>query len=68
MGTADRKKYNQFCKRVYVPIYSKSWWMDAVCLPENWNVWLYEKEGDICAVMPYYKEQRGKYRYITKAP
>ena len=68
MGTADRKKYNQFCKRVYVPIYSKSWWMDAVCLPENWDVWLYEKEGDICAVMPYYKEQRGKYRYITKAP
>lgn len=51
MGTADRKKYNQFCKRVYVPIYSKSWWMDAVCLPENWDVWLYEKEGDICAVM-----------------
>lgn len=58
----------QFIQRNYVPLYSKPWWMDAVCLPENWDVWLYEKEGDICAAMPYYTEMRGKYRYITKAP
>ncbi len=68
MGVSDKKKYNQFCKSVYVPIYSKSWWMDAVCLPENWDVWLYESGGNILAAMPYFKEQRGKYRYITKAP
>lgn len=64
----NKEKYNQFISKNYVPIYSKSWWMDAVCQPENWDVWLYEKDGDICAVMPYYMEQRGAYWYITKAP
>lgn len=64
----NKEKYNQFISKNYVPIYSKSWWMDAVCQPENWDVWLYEKDGDICAAMPYYMEQRGAYWYITKAP
>ena len=64
----NKEKYFHFAKTNYVPLYSKTWWMDAVCLPENWDVWLYEKEGNICAAMPYYMEMRGKYRYITKAP
>ena len=42
--------------------------MDAVCGSENWNVWLYESGGNIIAAMPYYMENRGDYRYITKAP
>lgn len=64
----NKEKYKQFCENVYVPIYSKSWWLDAVCQPQNWDVWLYEKGGDILAAMPYYMEMRGEYRYITKAP
>lgn len=64
----NKEKYLQFCKNTYVPIYSKSWWMDAVCKPENWDVWVYEKEGEISAAMPYYMELRGDYKYITKAP
>ena len=56
---SNKEKYKEFEEKSYVPIYSQNWWMDAVCLPENWDVWLYEKEGDICAAMPYYKEQRG---------
>ena len=64
----NKEKYIQFVNKNYVPIYSQSWWMDAVCRPENWDVWLYEKDGDICAAMPYYMEMRGTYRYITKAP
>lgn len=68
MIMTNKEKYMQFIRKNYVPIYSKIWWMDAVCRPENWDVWLYEKDGDICAAMPYYMEQRGMYRYITKAP
>lgn len=64
----SKEKYEQFCQTTYVPIYSKPWWMDAVCGPENWDVWLYEKGGNIMAAMPYYFERRGSYRYITKAP
>ena len=64
----NKEKYIQFCNEVFVPIYSKSWWMDAVCQSYNWDVWLYESGGNILAAMPYYMEKRGIYRYITKAP
>ena len=64
----NKERYEKFCESTYVPIYSKPWWMDAVCGAENWNVWLYESGGNILAAMPYYMEQRGAYRYITKAP
>ncbi len=64
----SKDKYLRFCDEVYVPIYSKSWWMDAVCLPDNWDVWLYESGGSILAAMPYYTETRGTHKYITKAP
>lgn len=68
----NKEAYSEFCKSTYVPIYSQPWWMDAVCGPENWDVWLY-RTGDetvhgVEAAMPYYMEQRGPYRYITKAP
>ena len=64
----SKEKYFQFCNSTYVPIYSKPWWMDAVCKPENWDVWIYERGGEICAAMPYYMEIRGAYKYVTKAP
>lgn len=64
----NKDKYKEFEKNNYVPVYSKSWWMDAVCQPSNWDVWLYIKDVDICAAMPYYMEMRGSCKYITKAP
>ncbi len=64
----NKEKYVCFCEKTYVPIYSKPWWMDAVCDKDNWDVWLYEKGNNILAAMPYYLEQRGRYKYITKAP
>lgn len=63
----NKEKYRKFCEKNYVPIYSQPWWMDAVCEPENWDVWLYESGTDVLAAMPYYFEKRGNYRYITKA-
>ncbi len=66
----NKEKYQVFCKNNYVPVYSKPWWMDAVCGPENWDVWIYggaENGSGIEAAMPYYMERRGAYRYITKA-
>lgn len=63
----NKERYVQFCEKVYVPIYSKPWWLDAVCRPENWDVWLYQNGEDVLAAMPYYREQRGEYHYITKA-
>ena len=63
-----KDEYIRFTERVYTPIFSKPWWLDAVCGVDNWDVWIYKK-GDSClAAMPYYKENRGNYKYITKAP
>lgn len=64
----NKEKYTLFCQNTHVPIYSKPWWMDAVCGEQNWDVWLYEKGDTVLAAMPYYLEVRGDYRYITKAP
>ena len=64
----NKERYLSFVKENFVPIYSKPWWLDAVCGPDNWDVWLYETGGNTVAAMPYFIEQRGSYRYITKAP
>lgn len=63
-----KEKYKEFCQNIYVPIYSKDWWLDAVCEPQNWDVWLYQPGEQVVAAMPHYTEIRGKYKYITKAP
>lgn len=62
----NKKKYEDFCRLLYVPIYTKPWYMDAVCGPENWDVWLYYSGDEIMAAMPFYLERRGKYKYITR--
>lgn len=64
----NKDKYLEFVETVYVPIYSQPWWLDAICLPENWDVWIYDPDGVVCAAMPYYIEYRNGYKYITKAP
>ncbi len=68
MDNIKKQKYEVFCEKNYVPIYSKPWWMDAVCGEENWDVWLYENGSEVLAAMPYFMKERGKYRYITKPP
>ena len=64
---SNKEKYQKFCKNIYIPIFSQSWWLDAICGEESWDVWLYENGNQILAAMPYYREQRGNYQYITKA-
>lgn len=63
-----KELYEKFGEKAYIPIFSKPWWLDAVCGDENWDVWIYEKGEAILAAMPYYMETRGDYKYITKAP
>lgn len=64
----NKEAYLAFTKNNPVSIYCQSWWMDAICGADNWDVWLYRKGDEILAAMPYYMERRGDYRYITKAP
>ena len=68
MGLESKERYKEFCTKTYIPLYSKPWWLDAICLPDNWDVWIYEENGKMLAAMPYYFENRNGRKYITKAP
>ncbi len=62
----NKQIYEEFIKKIYVPIYAKAWYMDAVCGSENWDVWIYYSGKDVVAAMPYYLEKRGNFKYITR--
>lgn len=64
----NKERYEKFCEKTYVPVFSKPWWLDAVCGEENWDVWICGEGADIVACMPYFKQNRNGYKYITKAP
>ena len=51
----NKEKYNIFCQSEKdMPIFSKPYWLDALCGVENWDVILLEEQGEIIASMPYY--------------
>jgi lipid II:glycine glycyltransferase (peptidoglycan interpeptide bridge formation enzyme) len=51
---STRDKYRAHCKtEPLIPIFSKNWWLDAVCGQNNWDVVLVEKCGQLLASMPY---------------
>lgn len=64
----NKEKYMEFVNNTYTPIFSKPWWLDAICGPNKWDVWIYETGNEVLAAMPYYFEYRGNYKYVTKAP
>lgn len=51
----NKEKYREFCKKEKnIPIFSKDWWLDSVCLDnKTWDVVLVEKGEQIVASMPY---------------
>jgi hypothetical protein len=64
---SNKQKYRDFCKtEPTIPIFSKDWWLDAVCGEENWNISLVEKGGQIVASMPYYYIQK-RYNFTLLA-
>lgn len=56
----DRKEiYRSFCnEEVSIPLFSRDWWLDAVCGEENWDVAIAENDGQIMASMPYYVKKK----------
>ncbi|MEG1910087.1 MAG: hypothetical protein RR190_03860, partial [Bacteroidales bacterium] len=62
----SKEKYIKFCEQESIPVFSQSWWLDAVCSPENWEVILIEKGEEIIASFPYYmKKKYGFLKGIT---
>lgn len=62
----NKEKYREFCKKeLGLPIFSKDWWLDAVCGEKEWDVVLFEKGGEIWASWPYCKTKRAIFEIIT---
>ncbi len=52
---SNKELYRELCKvEPTIPIFSKDWWLDAVCGKDNWNVVVVERNSNIIAAMPYY--------------
>lgn len=63
----DLEKYRQFSEQeTIIPLFSKGWWMDAVC-QDDWDVILIEENGEIRASLPYYHQQTDTEKEIRKA-
>lgn len=57
--TSNKDKYRDLLEtETTIPIFSRDWWMDAVCGEDNWDVLLVEKDNEIVASMPYYKKKK----------
>lgn len=59
-----KEKYISFCEanikadnvalgNCIIPLFVQPWWLDAVCVKSNWDVILYEKDGEVLAALPY---------------
>ncbi len=63
----NKNRYREFCKTEQsIPIFSKDWWLDAVCGENNWDVVLVEKGGQIVATMPYYIKHKMGLKLIVQ--
>lgn len=55
----NKEKYRELVNNEpSIPIFSRDWWMDAVCGEDNWDVLLVEKNNEIIASLPYYMHKK----------
>lgn len=54
-----KDKYRLFSEsEASMPIFSKAFWLDAVCGKDNWDVCVVEKGGHIFATLPFYSRKK----------
>ena len=62
----SKEKYREWCCHEDVPLFLQSWWMDAVCIKGEWDVFLYEKNGEILAAMPFHLRKKVGLKFIIE--
>jgi hypothetical protein len=61
-----KERYRVLCREeTSIPIFSKDWWLDAVC-GDAWDVALVEQRGQIVASMPYTVSKGLIFTYSTQ--
>jgi hypothetical protein len=65
----EKMKYRAFSEsEINLPVFSKCWWLDAVCGESNWDVAIVEKGNEIVASMPYFSSRKGGDVQIIRPP
>ena len=65
ISSTNKQKYRDLCQlERSIPIFSKDWWLDAVCGEDKWDVAIVEKGGHIFASMPYYLMRKNGFNSI----
>lgn len=60
-----KNKYRELCQvEPTIPIFSRAWWLDAVCR-EDWDVCVVENGEHIVASMPYHIKKRLGFTLLT---
>jgi len=62
----SKEKYRKLCSQVdSIPLFSKDWWLDAVCGLENWNAIVIEKGGVCVGALPFYCKKKFGFKIAT---
>lgn len=65
----NKEKYRELCKKESsIPIFSRDWWLDAVCGEDQWDVILIERGNQIIASMPYFRKKKLIFNLLTQPP
>ncbi len=63
----NKERYRILCeKEKTIPIFSRAWWLDAVCGKDEWDVFLIGTGMDIKAALPYQIKENDKGKYIGR--
>lgn len=61
----SKAKYRSLCSaEKTIPLFSRDWWLDAVC-GEDWDVVLSEEDGRIVAALPFHIKRRFGLKALT---
>src|ERR1700740_2957909 len=64
----SRDKYREYCHNNSLHVFFNDWWLDAVCGKDNWDVVIYEKNGIILGVLPFYIKKQAIFLTNIKMP
>jgi len=63
------ERYDGLCKQESsIPLFSKKWWLDAVCGENCWDAAIVEKGGQVIGTMPYTVKKRMGFTLLTQPP
>ena len=64
-----RERYRQHCREeMSIPIFSRDWWLDAVCGEANWDAAIVEKGGSIVGSLPYFIKKQWGLTLLVQPP